>query len=230
MSSTGGMPMPGGWEMSMAWMRMPEQSWLEAAAAFLGMWTVMMVAMMLPSFIPMLARFRTAAAEAGRARLGRLTALVALGYFAVWTLWGAVAFPLGAALADVEMSTPLFARMVPAAIAVVVIAAGALQLSAWKRRQLDCCRDEPARGAASLSAGAAFQHGVRLGLRCSACCAGLTAVLLVVGVMDLRAMALVAAATALERIAPAGERFARAIGVVAVAAGLVLLARAAGVA
>ena len=40
------MPMAGGWKMSMAWMRMPDQTWLGATASFLGMWTVMMVAMM----------------------------------------------------------------------------------------------------------------------------------------------------------------------------------------
>src|SRR5687768_15350564 len=49
MSAMGGMPMPGGWVMSMAWMRMPGQTWLGAAASFLGMWIVMVVAMMLPS-------------------------------------------------------------------------------------------------------------------------------------------------------------------------------------
>ena len=55
-----GMPMPGGWTMSMAWMRMPGQTWLGAAASFLGMWIVMMVAMMLPSLVPMLWRYRQA--------------------------------------------------------------------------------------------------------------------------------------------------------------------------
>jgi predicted metal-binding membrane protein len=60
MSATGGMPMPGGWTMSMAWMRMPGQSWPGAAMSFLGMWIVMMVAMMLPSLIPMLWRYREA--------------------------------------------------------------------------------------------------------------------------------------------------------------------------
>jgi predicted metal-binding membrane protein len=54
MSAMGGMPMPGGWTMSMAWMRMPGQTWPGAAASFLGMWVVMMVAMMLPSLVPML--------------------------------------------------------------------------------------------------------------------------------------------------------------------------------
>src|SRR5450432_53612 len=69
MSATGGMPMPGGWTMSMAWMRMPGQTWPGAAASFLGMWVVMMVAMMLPSLLPMLRRYRTAVGTGGDGRL-----------------------------------------------------------------------------------------------------------------------------------------------------------------
>src|SRR5579864_8532493 len=76
MSAMGGMPMPGGWTMSMAWMRMPGQTWPGAAASFLGMWVVMMVAMMLPSLVPMLWRYRLAVGRAGETRLGRLTAVV----------------------------------------------------------------------------------------------------------------------------------------------------------
>jgi predicted metal-binding membrane protein len=74
----------------------------------------------------------------------------------------------------------------------------------------------------------AWRHGLRLGLHCAQCCAGLMAILLVVGVMDLGAMGLVAAALTVERVAPAGERIARGIGVVAIGAGLLLVARAAG--
>src|SRR5262245_3798490 len=81
MSAMGEMPMPGGWTMSMAWMRMPGQTWPVAAASFLGMWVVMMVAMMLPSLVPMLGRYRRAVARTHGTRLGRLTALVGLGYF-----------------------------------------------------------------------------------------------------------------------------------------------------
>src|SRR5215475_7690214 len=95
MSPMGEMPMPGGWTMSMAWMRMPGQAWPLAAASFLGMWVVMMVAMMLPSLVPMLWRYREAVAGTGEARLGRLTALVGVGYFCVWTALGIIAFPLG---------------------------------------------------------------------------------------------------------------------------------------
>jgi predicted metal-binding membrane protein len=54
------------------------------------------------------------------------------------------------------------------------------------------------------------------------------AILLVIGVMDLGAMAVVAIALTIERVAPAGPRIARAMGVVAVVAGSILIARAAG--
>src|SRR3954465_6333113 len=97
MSAMGGMPMPGGWTMSMAWMRMPGQTWAGAAASFLGMWIMMMVAMMLPSLVPMLWRYRQAVG--GSRRLGSLTAVVGLGYFFVWTAFGMAVFPLGVALA-----------------------------------------------------------------------------------------------------------------------------------
>jgi predicted metal-binding membrane protein len=53
-------------------------------------------------------------------------------------------------------------------------------------------------------------------------------ILLVTGVMDFRAMAIVSAAITVERLAPAGERVARGIGAVVVGAGLFLIARAAG--
>jgi len=54
------------------------------------------------------------------------------------------------------------------------------------------------------------------------------AILLVIGVMNLRAMAVVAAAITVERLAPAGERVARVTGIVALGVGLFLITRAAG--
>jgi len=229
MSALGEMPMPGGWTMSMAWMRMPGQTWLGAAASFLGMWVVMMVSMMLPSLVPMLWRYRQAVGRTGETRLGGLTALVGISYFFVWTLFGTGAFALGVALAAVEMQLPALARAVPIAVGVVVLSAGALQFTAWKAHHLDCCRQAPGRGRPlPADAGSAWRHGLRLGLHCSYCCAGPTAILLAIGVMDLRAMAVAAAAITVERLAPAGERIARATGAVVVAAGLFLIARASG--
>lgn len=229
MSEMGGMSMPGGWTMSMMWMLMPGQTWPGAAASFLGMWVVMMGAMMLPSLVPMLWRYRQAVARTGETRLGRLTALVGMGYFFVWTAFGMTAFSLGVALATVEMQLPALARAVPIAVGAAVLIAGAFQFTAWKAHHLACCRKAPARNRMlSADAGTAWRHGLRLGLHCSYCCAGLTTMLLVIGVMDLRAMAVVTAAITVERLAPAGERIARAIGVVVVGAGVYLIAQAAG--
>jgi predicted metal-binding membrane protein len=229
MSAMGGMSMPGGWMMSMVWMRMPGQTWLDAAASFLGMWIVMMMAMMLPTLVPMLWRYGLAVGGTCDARTGRLTALVGAGYFLVWAAFGIAVFPLGAVLTAAEMRLPALARSVPIAAGVVVVVAGALQFSTWKAHHLACCRETPGRGRVlRADAATAWRYGVRLGLHCSYCCVGLTATLLVIGVMDLRAMLVVTAANIVERLAPSAERAARALGAVAVGAGLFLIARAAG--
>jgi predicted metal-binding membrane protein len=225
------MPMAGGWTMSMAWTRMAGQTWPGAASSFLGMWVVMMVPMMLPSLAPMLWRYRQAVGRTGETRLGLLTALVGVGYFFVWTVFGMAVFPLGAALATVEMRVPALARAVPIAVGVVVLIAGSLQLTAWKAHHLDCCREAPGRSRTlPADAGTAWRHGLSLGLHCTQCSVGLMAILLVIGVMDLRAMAVVAAAITVERLAPVGERVARATGAVVIGAGLFLIVRAAGLA
>ena len=226
MGASDGMPMPGGWTMSMTWMRMPGQSWPGAAASFLGMWVAMMVAMMLPSLVPVLWRYRELAGASGEACPGRLTALVGLGYFFVWILIGFAVFALGGVVAAIEMRRPELASLVPIAAAVVVLAAGSLQLTAWKARHLACWREEPRHGGASpAAAGAAWREGLRLGLHCGVHGSGPMAVLLVAGIMDLGAMAVVTVALTAERLAPAGERVARATGLVAIGAGLLLIAR-----
>src|SRR5436190_12647374 len=195
----------------MSAMPMSGHTWLGAAASFLGMWVVMMVAMMLPSLVPTLRRYR-------QAGLGRLTALVAVGYFVVWTVFGIAAYPLSVALA----------RATPIVVGVVVLMAGVLQFTAWKAHHLACCREAPRGDRVPADVGTAWRHGLRLGFHCAKCNVGLMAILLGLGVMDLRAMAVVAAAITVERLAPAGERVARATGAVAVGAGMLLIARAAG--
>ena len=231
MSAMGDMPMPGGWTMSMAWMLMPGQTWLGAAASFLGMWVVMMVAMMLPSLTPMLWRYRQTVERTSQARLSLLTTLVGIGYFSVWTLIGTAVFPIGVALATIEMALPILARAIPIAAGVVVMIAGFLQFTTWKGHHLACCRTGSIDGRTlPANANTAWRHGLHLGLHCSYCCAGLTVILLVMGVMDLRAMAAVTAAITAERLAPAGEQVGRAIGAAAVAMGLFLMAHAVGLA
>ncbi len=237
MSDMGEMPMPGGWTMSMLWMRMPGQTWPGVGAAFLGMWTAMMIAMMLPSLVPALWRYiagagsadeaaRTCAFEArGGMRSERLAALIGAGYFFVWIVLGAAVFVLGIVLAALEMQAPELARAAPIAAGAVVFAAGVLQFTPWKAHHLALCREIPC----SLESDAvqAWRCGVRLGLHCCQCTAGSTAVLLVLGMMNLRTMAAVTAAITVERLATAGQRVSWTIGAVTIGAGLFLIISAA---
>jgi predicted metal-binding membrane protein len=224
------MRMPGGWTMSMAWMPMAGQTWADAAASFVLMWVVMMAAMMLPSLAPGLWRYHRSVWTTGNTGRGRLTILVGLGYFFVWTLFGLGVFPVGAAIATVETEQPALSRAVPLVAGFVVLISGALQFTKWKVHHLIRCREAPGSSDVPLShPGAAWRLGVQLGFHCGLSCVNLTAILLVVGVMDLRAMAAITAAITAERLTPDGARVARVIGLVAVGAGLILIARAAGV-
>jgi predicted metal-binding membrane protein len=175
----------------------------------------------------MLGRYREAVASPAQTRLGGLTALVGLGYFFVWTVIGAAVFAVGFALAAVQMQQPALARVAPVAAGVVVLIAGSLQFTRWKLRHLACCRATSVRYRRLPADDAtAFRHGMRLGIHCAQCCAGLIAILLVVGVMNLLAMAVVAAAITVERVLPDGERVARVIGAVVIATGALLIAQA----
>ena len=60
------------------------QSWTAAAASFLGMWVVMMAAMMLPSLVPMLSRYRRSVGVARGVRPGRLARLTAVVATQLW--------------------------------------------------------------------------------------------------------------------------------------------------
>lgn len=225
MSAMKDMQMPGGWSMSMTWM--PGQDWTGAALSFLGMWVVMMISMMMPSLLPMLLKYRQVIGTKSSGSVDRLSILVGAGYFFVWTIFGTAIFPMGVALTTAEMQIPALSRAVPLAIGMVVLFAGLLQFTGWKTHQLTCCRE--AVGCSmikSVSAGTAWLQGMRFGFHCIQCCFGLMIILLVIGVMDLRMMAVVAAAITAERLAPAGVRVAHITGVLAAGAGLFLIARA----
>jgi predicted metal-binding membrane protein len=227
MSAMADMPMVGGWTMSMAWMRMPGQTWLRHAASFVGTWIAMMIAMMLPSVAPVLLKYRRSVAWMCQRRLNYLTTLLAIGYFSLWTIVGIALFGVGTALASFEMRTPLVAFEVPVAANLLVLIAGLLQFTSWKTRQLACCR-ELSRHDTPLPVDphTAWRQGFRLGVHCSLCCAGLTAVLLVGGIMNLEVMAIVGVVITSERLAPASRRIAQAIGASMIVAALVLIGRA----
>ena len=227
-SMSGGMPMPGGWAMSMAWMKMPGQTWPGAASAFLAMWVVMMLAMMLPSLVPALSSYRRSIGALEETRVTRLTVLSGLGYFFVWLLFGTAVYPLGALTAAAEMRSSALSQSVPIGTGVALLLAGTVQLTKWKVRLLRQCRDAPSDQPLRGNSSAAWRHGLRLGARCALCCIGFMTILIVVGVMELAAMAIVTAAITVERLAPNPERTARAAGILALAAGALVIMRSYG--
>lgn len=192
--------------------------WSGSAVHFIAMWAIMMAPMMLPSLLPMLWRYRMALCCRYRPHdtappPAILVVLAASSYFAVWAATGALIFPLGATLTRLLMTSPALASLVPEATSTVLIVAGGLQLTRWKGRQLARCGEMPTEDC-NLPAGPgnALLHGLRLGTRCAICCAPLTAMLLVLGVMDLRWMSLMTLATSFERLPRVGGRSARMMG------------------
>src|SRR5689334_7780895 len=125
------MEMPGGWTMSMMWMRMGGQTWFASAISFLFMWLAMMVAMMLPSALPTFLNTRRAPVS---------LSVMATGYFAVWLAVGAGIYALGVAFAAAAMRWEIFSRAVPALSGAALIAVGAFQLTRWKMTGLLRCR------------------------------------------------------------------------------------------
>ncbi|HKT96867.1 MAG TPA: DUF2182 domain-containing protein [Paraburkholderia sp.] len=186
----------------------------------------MMPAMMLPVLVPMLLRERAAWNELRSIRYGLLIILTGAGYFLVWMLIGCAVFPLCAALAAIAIRVPALAHAAPAFAGAFVVLASLLQFTSWKAKRLAGCHDmRRCEWRAPDRAYAALRHGMRLGLHCASCCGNWMAVLLALGVMDWRAMGVVTAAIAAERVVPYHGRVVKIIGLAGIAAGLVMMVR-----
>ena len=204
---------------------MPQQTWYAAAAGYLMMWMAMMVPMMLPSLIPMLSRYRRSMRSPDGVDRDGLTALVGMGYFVVWGVLGAAAYLLGLGVMVVETRWETVSQWLPVSAGVVLLAAGGVQLTSWKTRQLGLCREGP--GGDCLprpNVGGAWRHGLRSGARCSLCCGNLMLALLAIG-MNPVAMAAATLAISAERLAPVPLRVARVVGTVIVVVGVLTIAR-----
>lgn len=227
METMGAVPMAGGWLLSGIWLPLCGQSWLETAACFLGMWLVMMAAMMLPSLAPVLWRYREASFAAGAGRPGRLAAMVGASYFAVWTGLGLLVFLTGAALAQAAILWPALGRLGPIAGGLLVLIACLSQFSRWKAQLLASCRSASPQALLEWPRPLeALRAGALLGLRCCASCVGPMAVLIAGGVMDLPLMTGVTIAVTAERLLPAKARIAEATGMAMAATGILVLAQA----
>ena len=225
-SMSGGMEMPGGWTMSMMWMRMPGQTWMASAALFMLMWLAMMVAMMLPSALPMLLNFRQSLPGNENRNFGSPVILAAAGYFLVWLVFGAAIYLAGVMFALAAMRLEWLSRMVPALSGAALMAAGAIQLTAWKMSGLRRCRTS---GCAELPGGDALKagwcHGLKQGAVCFICCLAPMVALLALGAMNLTVMILIAATIATEKLVPKPEPFVRIFGIAALFTGAVATAR-----
>jgi predicted metal-binding membrane protein len=222
------MPMPGGWRMSMAWMTMPGQTRAGAALAFILMWEAMMVAMMLPSALPMLLIYRRAVKFRNEPAVNLATWMLGAGYFLVWLLAGAAAYASGFAIARCAMKWDAVSRAVPVLAGVALIACGIFQLTAWKSACLRHCRDPLGVCAAHLDGGwkSAWVLGLHHGLFCLGCCSALMLVQLILGVMNLAVMAGVAVAIAAEKLLPRWEWVVRLIAVAMMGVGVWFVFRA----
>ena len=206
------MEMPGGWTMSMMWMRMPGKTWFGSAMSFALMWLAMMVAMMLPSALPTFLKTRRAAVS---------LFLMAIGYFVVWLAFGAGIYAVGVAFAAAAMRWETFSRIVPALSGAALVAAGAFQFTRWKKTGLFGCRSRFGCVSACAESETNFRLGCKQGEACCLCCAAPTLVLVVLGMMNPLVIVGIAIVIAAEKLLPYPEIIARLAGVAAITAGVI---------
>jgi predicted metal-binding membrane protein len=164
---------------------------------FVGMWVTMMAAMMLPAIGPM-AAVETLRAPRGTASLipGALT--FAGGFLVPWAGYGALTFAALTGTGRLVEASPGAARWLGVGIFAI---AGLYQFSPWKMRALAHCRT-PMHSASGRGFIGDVSSGIRDGGFCIGCCWALMTVLLAVGVMNVRAMAGLAAVIFAEKVLP----------------------------
>lgn len=208
------LPMPGGWTMSMMWLRLPGQTWFGPAISFLLMWLAMMVAMMMPSALPVFLRTK---------RSWLSLCWMASGYFVVWLAAGIGIYVLGMAFMAAAMQSEWLSRTVPWLASLSLIAAGAIQLTRWKMKHLSRCRS-PFGCACSLPQEEKdFQLGCKQGVTCCLCCAAPMLILVVLGMMNPLVIIAVTLVIATEKLFPQPAIMARVVGILAIIAGIASL-------
>jgi predicted metal-binding membrane protein len=208
-----GMEMPGGWTMSMMWMRMPGQTWFGSALSFLLMWLAMMMTMMIPSAIPTFLKTQ---------RRWASLCYMASGYFAVWLIAGIGIYPLGMELAKIEMRSELISRAVPLLSGAALVAAGAIQFSRWKMKHLLGCRSPFGCIISCSGHETSFWLGCKQGVTCCVCCVAPMTILLVLGIMNPLVMIIVTISITVEKLLPGPKVNARLAGITAIVAGFIM--------
>jgi predicted metal-binding membrane protein len=216
-----------GMGMNMAMVMPRATSWsvheLLAAGA---MWSVMMIAMMLPSATPMLLFFSGAQrAQQTTGAIGIPAALFAAGFLLTWVAWAWLAAGLQWALqARFVLSPQLTVAQRPLAVALLIIA-GFYQFTPLKHACLTRCQSPLGFLFSQWRRGAwgAAQMGIRYGAYCVGCCWALMGLLFVVGVMNLLWVAVLGIFVLLEKTALRGPWPGRITGTALIAWALYLL-------
>jgi predicted metal-binding membrane protein len=212
-------------------MLMPPEWSLSYGFVVFAMWTVMMVAMMLPSAAPVtllvanIARNRAASGD----RAGAGAVFFVIGYLAVWTGFAAAATSLQWALDEAGLMSDTMALASRIAAGVVLIVAGIYQWTPLKEACLRHCRSPLQFLLFHWREGrlGALKSGIGHGAYCLGCCWMLMALLFVGGIMNLAWIAAIALLVLIEKTVPRGAWLGRAIGVLLVVWGAATLAMAA---
>jgi predicted metal-binding membrane protein len=191
---------------------------------FVAGWTLMVMAMMLPTSLPLITLFHTLTRR--RSDQLRLVGLLIVGYLGVWTLFGMLVH-LGDWLLHqaLERSTWLEANAWALGSATLVLA-GLYQFTPLKYYCLDRCRSplsfimEHWRGSREYVQ--SLQLGVHHGLFCLGCCWSLMLLMFAVGVGNLGWMLVLGTIMAIEKNLPWGRRLSMPLGIVLLGWGLSL--------
>jgi predicted metal-binding membrane protein len=186
---------------------------------FLGVWVVMMAAMMFPSVAP------TVALYSRMSRSRWLPMSFTAGYLATWAGAGVVAFLVAEAArrAAGELAWEHAARPLAGA---TLIAAAVYELTPLKNACLGKCRSPLGTLLGSWRDGwaGAFRMGAGNGVWCVGCCWALMASLFALGVMSVTWMAVVAGLIAFEKLVPWGRAATYGTAVILVVLGVLVLA------
>lgn len=195
---------------------------LGALGWFLGVWVVMMAAMMFPSVAPTVALY----AGMARRRWPLAPSAFALGYLVTWTAAGVAAYGAFEVVGDALGSQLAWERAGRWVAGGTLVLAAVYELTPLKDACLSKCRSPLAFLLGSWKDGAsgAFQMGVRHGAWCVGCCWALMASLFALGVMSLGWMAFVAALIALEKTLPWGRAVTWATAAALLALGVLMIA------
>ncbi len=177
------------------------------------MWAIMMLAMMLPSAMPMILLQAAVMRKVknGQRFAATISAFV-LGYVVVWTLFSIAATVLQAYLEHLALLSPMMVSKSPQLGGLILVAAGIYQITPVKDVCLKHCQTPIAFVAAHWRPGVvgAFQMGLHHGFFCVGCCWVLMALLFVGGVMNLLWIAAISIFVLLEKIAGVGTKIWRA--------------------